>query len=69
MSLKEAGWRVEAFTVVERQYGYLELRGPRPRCVLTASAVLGSLGASAESAARPQVLASRITRVDSPGAF
>ena len=69
VALKEA--EVEAgILVVERQYGYLELHGTTAAVRAAASAVLGSLGASAESAARPQVLASRIiTRVDSQHAF
>jgi ethanolamine utilization microcompartment shell protein EutS len=69
VALKEA--EVEAgILVVERQYGYLELHGTTAAVRAAASAVLGSLGASAESAARPQVLASRIiTGVDSQHAF
>lgn len=69
VALKEA--EVEAgILVVERQYGYLELHGTTAAVRAAASAVLGSLGASAESATRPQVLASRIiTRVDSQHAF
>jgi ethanolamine utilization microcompartment shell protein EutS len=69
VALKEA--EVEAgILVVERQYGYLELHGTTAAVRAAASAVLGSLGASAESVARPQVLASRIiTRVDSQHAF
>ena len=69
VALKEA--EVEAgILVVERQFGYLELHGTTAAVRAAASAVLGSLGASAESAARPQVLASRIiTRVDSQHAF
>jgi len=69
VALKEA--EVEAgIIVVERQYGYLELHGTTAAVRAAASAVLGSLGASAESVARPQVLASRIiTRVDSQHAF
>lgn len=69
VALKEA--EVEAgILVVERQYGYLELHGTTAAVHAAASAVLGSLGASAESATRPQVLASRIiTRVDSQHTF
>jgi ethanolamine utilization microcompartment shell protein EutS len=69
VALKEA--EVEAgILVVERQYGYLELHGTTAAVRAAASAVLGSLGASAESATRPRVLASRIiTRVDSQHAF
>ncbi len=69
VALKEA--EVEAgILVVERQYGYLELHGTTAAVRAAASAVLGSLGASAESATRPQVLASRIiTRVDSQHTF
>jgi ethanolamine utilization microcompartment shell protein EutS len=69
IALKEA--EVEAgILVVERQYGYLELHGTTAAVRAAASAVLGSLGASAESATRPQVLASRIiTRVDSQHTF
>jgi ethanolamine utilization microcompartment shell protein EutS len=69
VALKEA--EVEAgILVVERQYGYLELHGTTAAVGAAASAVLGSLGASAESATRPRVLASRIiTRVDSQHAF
>ena len=69
VALKEA--EVEAgILVVERQYGYLELHGTTAAVRTAASAVLGSLGASAEAATRPQVLASRIiTRVDSQHTF
>jgi ethanolamine utilization microcompartment shell protein EutS len=69
VALKEA--EVEAgILVVERQYGYLELHGTTAAVRAAASAVLGSLGASAESATRPRVLASRIiTRVDSQHTF
>ena len=69
VALKEA--EVEAgILVVERQYGYLELHGTTAAVRAAASAVLGSLGASAESATQPRVLASRIiTRVDSQHAF
>jgi ethanolamine utilization microcompartment shell protein EutS len=69
VALKEA--EVEAgILVVERQYGCLELHGTTAAVRAAASAVLGSLGASAESATRPQVLASRIiTRVDSQHTF
>jgi ethanolamine utilization microcompartment shell protein EutS len=69
VALKQA--EVEAgILVVERQYGYLELHGTTAAVNAAASAVLGSLGASAESATRPQVLASRIiTRVDSQHTF
>jgi ethanolamine utilization microcompartment shell protein EutS len=69
VALKEA--EVEAgILVVERQYGYLELHGTTAAVHAAASAVLGSLGAFAESATRPQVLASRIiTRVDSQHTF
>ncbi len=69
VALKEA--EVEAgILVVERQHGYLELHETTAAVRAAASAVLGSLGASAESATRPQVLASRIiTRVDSQHTF
>ena len=56
--------------VVERQFGYLELHGTTDAVRAAASAVLDTLGVSATSATRPQVLASRIiTGVDTQHAF
>jgi ethanolamine utilization microcompartment shell protein EutL len=57
--------------VVERQFGYLELHSRSTAAVEAASsAVLEALGATAQDALRPNVLASRIvTSVDHQHAF
>jgi hypothetical protein len=56
--------------VVERQFGYLELHGTTDAVHAASSAVLAALGVTADSATRPQVLASEIiTRVDAQHAF
>lgn len=57
--------------VVERQFGYLEFHSRSTAAVkASADAVLDALGARAEDATRPVVLASRIiTRVDHSHAF
>ncbi|MFM7145273.1 MAG: BMC domain-containing protein, partial [Actinomycetales bacterium] len=56
--------------IVERQFGYLELHGDTSAVRSAADAVLESLGASAGSAMKPQILASRIVpRIDRQHAF
>jgi len=56
--------------IVERQYGYLEIHGSPSAVRSAADAVLQSLDASADSATRPQILASRIVpRLDRQHAF
>jgi ethanolamine utilization microcompartment shell protein EutS len=57
--------------VVERQFGYLEFHSRSTAEVkASAQAVLDALGARADDALRPQILASRtITRVDPQHAF
>ncbi|MBU6279767.1 MAG: BMC domain-containing protein [Actinomycetales bacterium] len=56
--------------IVERQFGYLELHGNTSAVRSAADAVLESLGASASSATKPQILASRIVpRIDRQHAF
>ena len=57
--------------VVERQFGYLEFHSRSTSAVQTAaSSVLDALGARAEDATRPQILASKvITRIDHQHAF
>jgi BMC domain-containing protein len=57
--------------VVERQFGYLEFHSRATAAVKAASeAVLESLGASAEDAAKPQILAAKlISRLDHQHAF
>ena len=56
--------------VVERQFGYLELHGTTAAVHAASGAVLAALRVSADTATRPQVLASRImTRVDAQHAF
>lgn len=56
--------------IVERQFGYLELHGDTSSVRSAADAVLESLGASADSATKPQILASRIVpRIDRQHAF
>jgi ethanolamine utilization microcompartment shell protein EutS len=57
--------------VVERQFGYLEFHSRSTAEVkASAQAVLDALGARADDAMRPQILASRtITRVDPQHAF
>jgi hypothetical protein len=69
VALKEADVQA-GILVVERQFGYLELHGTTDAVRAAASAVLDTLGVSATSATRPQVLASRIiTGVDTQHAF
>ena len=57
--------------VVERQFGYLEFHSRATAEVkAAASAVLEALGASADDATRPTILASKIiTRIDNQHAF
>ena len=56
--------------IVERQSGYLEIHGSPSAVRSAADAVLQSLDASADSATRPQILASRIVpRLDRQHAF
>ena len=53
--------RVQAgILVVERQFGYLEVHGSTDAVQSAAAAVLDHLGAVAQDAAPPQILASRI---------
>lgn len=55
---------------VERQFGYLEMHGLPSSVRSAADAVLDQLGATAASATRPQVLASRIVpKIDRQHAF
>lgn len=55
---------------VERQFGYLEMHGLPSSVRSAADAVLHQLGATAASATRPQVLASRIVpKIDRQHAF
>jgi ethanolamine utilization microcompartment shell protein EutS len=69
VALKEADVQA-GILVVERQFGYLELHGSISAVQAASSAVLAALGVSADTALRPQVLASRIiTRVDAQHAF
>ena len=57
--------------IVERQFGYLEIHSRSTSAVQAASAaVLAALGATPESALRPQILASElITRIDHQHSF
>ncbi|TFV55723.1 BMC domain-containing protein [Mycobacterium sp. PS03-16] len=56
--------------VVERQFGYLEFHGETGAVKAAADAALESLGGSADSAVRPQILASRIiSSIDHQHAF
>ena len=57
--------------MVERQYGYLEFHARSTSVVQSgAQAVLDAMGARAEQAVRPQILASKVmTRVDHQHAF
>ncbi len=69
VALKEADVQA-GILVVERQFGYLELHGTTDAVQAASSAVLASLGLSADSATRPQVLAARtMTRIDAQHAF
>ena len=55
---------------VERQFGYLEIHGPTSAVRSAADAALEQLGATAHSAMRPQILASRIVpKIDRQHAF
>ena len=57
--------------IVERQFGYLEIHSRSTAAVQAASAaVLAALGATPESAVRPQILASKlISRIDHQHSF
>lgn len=56
--------------VVERQFGYLEFHGETGAVKAAADAALESLGGTADSAVRPQILASRIiSSIDHQHAF
>src|SRR5258706_4389337 len=69
VALKEADVQA-GILVVERQFGYLELHGRTAAVHAASSAVLATVGVSATSATRPNVLASRtITRGDGQHAF
>ena len=69
VALKHANVRA-GILVVERQFGYLEIHGGTDEVRAASSAVLSALGVTADSATRPQVLASEIiTRVDAQHAF
>jgi ethanolamine utilization microcompartment shell protein EutS len=69
IALKEADVQA-GILVVERQFGYLELHGTTAAVHAASGAVLAALRVSADTATRPQVLASRImTRVDAQHAF
>src|SRR5438034_11156022 len=66
VAVKEADVQA-GILVVERQFGYLELHGSTDAVKAASSAVLAALGATADSATRPQVPAAEIiTRVDAP---
>jgi len=70
VALKHADVRAGVL-VVERQFGYLEIHSRSTAAVVAAStAVLEELGATAEDALRPQVLAAEIvTSIDHLHAF
>ncbi len=69
VALKHAGVAA-GILVVERQFGYLEIHGGTGEVRAAGSAVLDSLGASAQDATRPEVLASKIiTMLDPQHAF
>jgi ethanolamine utilization microcompartment shell protein EutS len=69
VALKHAGVAA-GILVVERQFGYLEIHGGTDEVRSAGSAVLDSLGASAQDATRPEVLASKIvTMLDPQHAF
>jgi len=69
VAVKEADVQA-GILVVERQFGYLELHGSTDAVKAASDAVLAALGTTADSATRPQVLASEIiTRVDAQHAF
>src|SRR4029079_10232507 len=69
VAVKEADVQA-GILVVERQFGYLELHGSTDAVKAASSAVLAALGATADSATPPTVLAAEtITRVDAQHAF
>ena len=70
IAIKESEVRAGVL-VVERQFGYLEIHSHSTAKVkLSAEAVIKSLGARADDATRPTILASKIvTRIDNQHAF
>jgi microcompartment protein CcmL/EutN len=69
IAVKHANVRA-GILVVERQFGYLEVHGRTDEVRAAGSAVLGSLGATARDASRPEMLASKIiTMLDPQHAF
>ncbi|MEL0205546.1 MAG: BMC domain-containing protein, partial [Alphaproteobacteria bacterium] len=70
IAIKERAVRA-GILVVERQFGYLEIHSHSTAKVKSsAEAVIQSLGAHAEDATRPSILASKIvTRIDNQHAF
>jgi len=70
IAIKESDVRA-GILVVERQFGYLEIHSHSTAKVkLSAEAVIKSLGARADDATRPTILASKIvTRIDNQHAF
>ena len=69
VALKHADVRA-GILVVERQFGYLEIHGTTDQVQAATDAVLARLGATAEDALRPQILASRIiTMLDRQHSF
>ncbi|MEK9621153.1 MAG: BMC domain-containing protein [Alphaproteobacteria bacterium] len=70
IAIKESDVRA-GILVVERQFGYLEIHSHSTAKVKSsAEAVIQSLGAHAEDATRPSILASKIvTRIDNQHAF
>ena len=70
IAIKESDVRA-GILVVERQFGYLEIHSHSTAKVKSsAEAVIQSLGAHAEAATRPSILASKIvTRIDNQHAF
>ena len=70
IAIKESDVRA-GILVVERQFGYLEIHSHSTAKVKSsAEAVIQSLGARAEDATRPSILASKIvTRIDNQHAF
>jgi ethanolamine utilization microcompartment shell protein EutL len=69
VSLKHADVRAGVL-VVERQFGYLEFHGETGAVKAAADAVLMALGAKAEDALQPQILASKIiSSIDDQHAF
>lgn len=69
VAIKHADVRA-GILVVERQFGYLEFHGQTAQVRAAGEAVLEALGTTADQAARPKVLASRIIpRLDGQHAF